>query len=903
MMSRFNITLRLVGYLLAAGIVPLLLLGVAAFQIASRIVIDQAGEYNQRMVSDLSAYLRLYGDQIEDLAASIAGNEAIGAALREADADGQDGRYGALNTQAQVGYILNSAVRVKGLVSIDLFSPGGQHFHVGDTLAVSAIESSRVAMMLRDVLAAESQTLWRGVEDNLNLASAQKKVLTVTRAIRHYAPQTGKSDVVGLLVINLDDGVVREFLSTAQPREELRLLLLDRNGRFVYHLDRRLIGEPVAPGLHALMEERHGTIELRLDDEDVIMTNRYIDWLGGDVAVVVPRRVLTAPVKELQHYGIGLLLLGLFGIVLLVRHFAQQVVVPVRAVSAGFRQLHDHPEAPPAPLSLPKTHDEMADMVDGFNSHLDTLATQKETLRQLEEARRLAEAASQLKSDFLANMSHEIRTPMNAILGMMQLALDSQDVAERREFIRKAHHAGETLLGIINDILDFSKIEAGKLSLEHIPFSIMPLMADLTDIFTPVAEEKGIALNLRLASEMPRALFGDPLRLRQVMHNLIGNALKFTERGSVEVSIGPVLDRTEIDHAALVRLRCSISDTGIGIAPEDLARLFTTFTQADSSTTRRFGGTGLGLAISRHLVELMGGQIGVESAPGKGSTFWFELPCEIAPAEALQEPTPAITRPEIDTLAGVRVLLVEDNILNQEVARRFLHKVGVKVQIAENGALALAALDEAAFDLVLMDCQMPVMDGYEATRRIRADGRFATLPILAMTANALVGDRERSLEAGMNDHLTKPLKPALLYQTMAHWLGHGSQPPVSPTQPPAAGEPPALQRLDAAKAMANLGEDAELYAQVLAVFLDDAPNQLVSLDAALAIGDYQTASRAAHSLKGTSATLGADRLSAQALKMEKACKGGDKEMITAIDADFRAELHASLAAMKDYLAS
>ncbi len=906
MKLRVNLTLRLVGYLLAAGVVPLVLLGVAAFQVASRIVIDQAGEYNQRVVSDLSAYLGLYGDQIEDLAASIAGNEAIGAALREADVNGTHSSYSALNTQAQVGYILNSSLRVKGLVSIDLFSPGGRHFHVGDTLSVSALQPERVATMLREVLISErqTQTLWRGIEDNLNQASAQKKVLTVTRAIRHYAPDTGKSDVVGLLVINLNEGIVREFLNNAQLREDQRLLLLDRQGRFIYHPDQTLIGAPVAPELLDLMQAQRGTHALYLDGEDVILTNRYIDRLGSSIAVVVPRRVLTAPVNELKNVGLGLLLLGLIGIALLIRHFAYQVAVPVRGVSAGFRQLRDASAQTPAALPLPKSQDEMTDLVGGFNSHLETLTAQKETLRQLEKARRLAEAASQLKSDFLANMSHEIRTPMNAILGMMQLALDTQDVGARREFIRKAHRAGETLLGLINDILDLSKIEAGKLDLEHIPFSLTPLIADLTDIFSPIALEKGIDLQFHIAPGVPAAMFGDPLRLRQVMHNLSGNAIKFTEQGGVTLAIDPVSEQTYDTTAVWIRLRCRVSDTGIGIALQDHDRLFMTFTQADSSTTRRFGGTGLGLAISRHLVELMGGQIDVESTPGEGSTFWFELPCEIAPVDTLFNLAPTTALSEIEVLAGRRVLLVEDNILNQEVAQNFLRKVGVDVRIAENGALALAALNEATFDLVLMDCQMPVMDGYEATRQIRADGRFAALPILAMTANALVGDRERSLEAGMNDHLTKPLKPALLYQAMAYWLGQRGNPPIIATASIAAEpNPKALLRLNAAKAIANLGDDRELYVQGLDMFLDDALAQLATLDAALASGDYPTACRAAHSLKGTAATFGAECLQAQALEMEIACKAADPLAISAADPAFREELNATLAAIKAYQAA
>ena len=915
-----NITARLIGYLLAAGIVPLVLLGVSAFQIASRIVISQASDANVRRVADLRAYLHLYADQIEDLAANIAGNEAIGAALRVADSVDEEtggaaasGSFNALNTQAQIGYILNSYIRVKGLVSIDLFSPGGSHFHVGDTLAVSAVRLEKVGEMLRDVQEAERQTLWRGIEDNINQASTQKKVQTITRTIRHYSPKTGKTDTVGLLVINLDDGVMREYLSNAEPSENLRLMLVDGQGRLMYHSDSALRGEPLAVELLALLQDGKSTHQLRLDGADVLLTSLPLPAMAGYLAAITPRQVLTAPVDSLKNAGLLLLLFGFLAIGLLAAHFARHVVAPVRGVSDGFRRLRDNPAEPPALLRIPDTHDEMADLVAGFNRHLETLVEQQAAARALSKARTEAEAASRSKSEFLANMSHEIRTPMNAILGMMQLALDAQGVSERRDFIRKAHHAAQQLMGIINDILDFSKIEAGKLDLEHTPFALKPLLADLNDIFSPIAAEKNIGFHLEMAPDIPQALWGDPLRVRQVLQNLIGNALKFTAQGQIIVKVGPVVARAMAGKDDWARLRCAVMDSGVGIPPEDQARLFESFTQADNSTTRRFGGTGLGLAISKRLVELMGGQIGVDSTPGAGSTFWFELPCEVAPLDALPADTSTYDASDVTPmLAGRHILLVEDNVLNQEVAMHFLRRAGVTMTLAEHGAAALEALERERFDAVLMDCQMPVMDGYEATRRIRADARFARLPIIAMTANALVGDRERSIEAGMNDHLTKPLNANDLLRTLARWLDEHlpAAPTPSPDSPPAnplltIAMAPSIDidipRLNTLQAIGNLGGDHELYAQVVQIFLDDIVVQLASLDVALAAGDFATARRAAHTLKGTSATLGAGLLRQTALAMEKACESGDRAAIAATDPVFRTEVETTAAALRDYL--
>jgi signal transduction histidine kinase/HPt (histidine-containing phosphotransfer) domain-containing protein/ActR/RegA family two-component response regulator len=918
MKLRINITTRLIGYLLAAGIVPLVLLGVSAFEIASRIVINQAGEANVRLVADLRAYLRLYADQVEALAANIAGNEEIGAALRVADSIGTgegDSPFDALKTRAQIGYILNSYSRVKGLVSIDLFSLGGRHYHIGDTLEGGRVNMAQVREVLRDTLANTGATQWRGVEDNPNQVSAQKKVLMVTRSIRHFSPETGATDLVGSLIINLDDGVMREYLRNAQPGGHLRLMFVDGKGQLMFHSDAGLSGETVTPELRALLEDKTETHQLQLDGKETLLTSLPLPDMGGHLAALVPRQVLIAPVNVLLNAGLALLLVGLVAIGLLAWHFARHVVAPVRGVSAGFRRLRHNPEIHTAALAVPQTHDEMADLVAGFNHHLETLAAQATAMLALKQAQEEAEAANRSKSEFLANMSHEIRTPMNGILGMMQLALDVKDPAERREFIHKAHHAAEQLLGIINDILDFSKIEAGKLNLEHAPFALKPLLADLNDIFAPVAAEKQIEFRIELAPDLPLALSGDVLRLRQVLLNLLGNAVKFTARGQVSLGVA-LLAHTTVDKAGWVRLRFEVRDSGIGIDPAHQERLFESFTQADSSTTRRFGGTGLGLAISKRLVELMGGQLSVNSTADMGSTFWFELPCEIAPMNTLPQDvqTGALDNNSARMLAGRHILLVEDNLLNQEVAMHFLRQGGMTVTLAEHGAAALAALAQESFDAVLMDCQMPVMDGYEATRRIRADGRYARLPIIAMTANALVGDRERSLEAGMNDHLTKPLKATVLYHALTQWLSDNpaaavlAAPATASIPLPAIATMPVtdadtLPRLDTAQAISNLGGDGELYAQVVKIFLDDVVVQIASLDTALAAGDFVTARRAAHSIKGTAASLGAERLRHHALVVEKACEAADTPAIAAADPAFRAELEASSAALRDYLAN
>ncbi|MDP3637229.1 MAG: PAS domain S-box protein [Azonexus sp.] len=394
-------------------------------------------------------------------------------------------------------------------------------------------------------------------------------------------------------------------------------------------------------------------------------------------------------------------------------------------------------------------------------------------LEQLVDARHAAEAASLAKSNFLANISHEIRTPMNGVIGMADLLLGSPLTAEQRDFAETIRHSADGLLGLINDLLDFSKIEAGKLELEHIPFSPAALLRDILALLTHQASSKNITLNADSGPGIPLELLGDPGRLRQILINLVGNALKFTPAGSVHIQMDCL---TAPSTPAQIQLAFTIRDTGIGMSRATIADLFSPFYQADASTTRRFGGTGLGLSICKRLVELMGGEISAQSTPGSGSTFHFQLPFQLASANTT--PAAADTRTDSQIRPGLRLLLVEDNLINQKVAGALLKKLGAEVRVAINGAEALNRLAEEAFDIILMDCQMPIMDGFEATRRVRAGdaGEIARrLPIIAMTANAMQGDRERCLAAGMNDYIAKPFSHTDLTEALLRWDSHPQQ--------------------------------------------------------------------------------------------------------------------------------
>ncbi|MDR3564156.1 MAG: response regulator [Negativicutes bacterium] len=1033
-----SLTQKFLLFLLVTSVLPLIVVGFASFEMSKAIIQAEVSQYTEELMVKQKDYLELLLEEVDSLIANVSSLEDIKNVVVDKNSRIDD--YTDLATQAKIGYTLSGYSNLKGLVSIDVFTLNGTHYHVGDTLNVKQIRQEVKDRILAEATAHPHSVVWTGIEDNVNVNSAHDKVITAAKVFTKFDLEELTEKPVGLLLVNYSIDNFYDHFNQSSLDPDTAMMIVDQKNRLVFYRDKAKIADEVNPKFMQRLTEEHGSFVDTVDGRDMFVTYSKAAKTGWTIISFIPVQKLiakTVAIRNTTFVVLSICLLVVFAFALVM---SRKVVTPIDRITALFKEIKAGTIDENVRLPDPSSRDEIGELVRWFNTFLDSLGEKKRaeealsesreqyrtvinnisevifqtdvsglwtflnpawteitgypveesigqpftnyvhpedrarnwelfqplierkkdycrhTIRyltsdggfrwvevyakltfdkdgkvfgtsgtlndvherliaeqEIQRAKEASEAANQAKSEFLANMSHEIRTPMNPIIGMTELLLDTPLTPPQREMLLTVRNAGKSLLDIIDDILDFSKIEAGKLGLENIDFNLRTVTEDVADLIAWKAREKGLALLTFIDPAIPQTLCGDPGRLRQVLLNLAGNAVKFTETGEIVIR-ALRLDGKESEP----NIRFEIQDTGIGLAEEAKKRLFQPFTQADGSTTRKYGGTGLGLSISKRLVELMGGDIGAESSEGKGSLFYFtvRLGCALnaprtqrpdrpdlrglrvlvvdqsddsrdivhryiiawgmrngsvaGPQEAIatlqreaaagdpydlaivnagmagsggpdlvraiknalsaagtkvilltpndvggqkqeaaeagadaQLQTPVKQSQLFDCIAVVMnrmsltegssgavektaaaggpaetqpqaprtVLLAEDNRANQKLAVMLLEKLGYQTAVVNNGQEAVAATRMGKYDLILMDCQMPEMDGFEATVAIREAEKPAgkRIPIIAMTANAMQGDREKCLAAGMDDYITKPINPKQLKQLLERW--------------------------------------------------------------------------------------------------------------------------------------
>lgn len=734
-----SLTIQLLLFLFGVSVLPLILVGLTSYNASRSVIQEEVSNYTLTLMVEQKKYLELILEQVESLIANISSVEEIKEVLDDEQNPSDD--YTRLATQARIGYILNGYTNLKGLASIDIFTTNNVHYHVGDTLNIQNINQETRERIFEEAKAAGDFVLWTGVEENINTNSTFKKVITAAKIFKTREQNDSlKEKVIALLLINYSTDSLYEHFIEVDLGEDSYMMVVDSKNRLIFHPDKEVIGSQISATFLEQLNDEKGSFVTDVENQDMLITysrSGISDWL---LISFVPLKNLTTSADTIRQNTILVLSLCFLFISLIALLVERRVVAPLNRLTELFKEI----EAGTFDWTfrlVENRKDEIGELIQWFNAFLDSL----EAKRQTEEDKRIAEAANRAKSEFLANMSHELRTPLNGILGYAQILNKEPNLTPRQENgLRVIQRSGDHLLTLINEILDLSKIEAQKMDLELTDFNLSQLLESLADMFQLRAEQKNISFTYERDSDLPLAVHGDEKRLRQVLINLLSNAVKFTNVGGVVLKVDYHEDK----------IIFNVEDTGIGIPAHALASIFEPFRQVGEQKGV-IEGTGLGLAISSKLLKMMGSQLKVSSQLDEGSRFWFELdlPEAVGFTTAAQPPMRIVTGYEGHQR---KVLVVDDKWENRLVLLNMLEPLGFSVLEANNGQEALDKCIHHKPDIILLDLRMPVMDGFEAMRRIRKLPNGAEQVIITISASAFEHSRQESLNAGSDDFLAKP---------------------------------------------------------------------------------------------------------------------------------------------------
>jgi signal transduction histidine kinase/CheY-like chemotaxis protein len=771
---RLGITGKLLLYLFLIGIVPLLALGVSSYQIARATLQKEVSSYTQELVKEYAVYLDRLCAEVEGLTANIAGVKGIRSLLQAQSSPADD--FTSLATRAKIGYILSDYIRIDGLVSIDIFAQTGAYYHIGDTLDTRSVREDVRDRIIAAAASFDREVVWTGIEENINATSRYPKVLTAVRALKALDADTRKERVLGHLLVSYDAYDLHQQFARVNLGEGAFLLILDRENRIIYHPDRQLIGALLNPTILRRLQGEQGAFTEIVEGRDTSVIHASAERTGWRVLSFIPVEELTAQTLYIRDNTVLVVGLCLIFIAVLAVLLSHSIVAPVRRLTRVFQKIQDD-DADWSMRFETSRSDEIGELMRWFDTFLDNLEARRSAEKEMVRAKEAAAAAVQAKGTFLANMSHELRTPLNGIMGMTELALETELTAEQRAYLTMVQASSDRLLALVNDVLDYSKLESGKEVLDLHPFRVRNELCVVLRSLALLAHQKGLELVCDVAPHVPDKLRGDARRLGQIVINLASNAIKFTDAG--EVVVGVSIDAVD-DAGAILHL--AVRDTGIGIPADKLSAIFEVFVQADASTTRKYGGTGLGLAIALRLAEMMDGRLWAESELGRGSTFHATLRMGLveggtAAGDADARRAPRITPgPGTPEWHDAPVLIVDDNDSARRVLVSMLEHMRLRPTAAASGEAALRAVDQAtrdrtAFALVLLDARMPGLDGFGVAERLVRDAALAGSIVMMLTLDELNADTARCHALGIRRYLTKPIREAELGDAIAAVLG------------------------------------------------------------------------------------------------------------------------------------